>query len=175
MKIKFLIIGLMAISSFNAMSASSFILGPGINFLAGYKAVIVFTNGGNETVMDGSFNGCKAKLLSRLSFYSQSGVGIFNNPQCEPTYASIPELIQVWDFILDGPNPCLSCVLLNEITFKKLYKRKDEYIREVFYQYKIDRYQRELKYLQARYDLKGFENRVFELNKAIREEGVRSK
>ena len=135
--------------------------------VVGYSAYLVFEDGSISQPVGETEEECNERVAEIIAMEEARGNPLDEDrsiPSCRPIDERLPELppILIKDIPL-GP-VCRSCPLLGPDTFHLFYPEQELIIKDLYYQFGIDKYNNDLIMLQKMYDLKGFEQEVFKLN-----------
>ena len=138
------------------------------SFTTGYAGYVLFSDGHHSSPVGDTQEECQERLDQVISSYLGShDVSIREYLPCGPRTSTIPEVdVRAW-LKLDIPPVCLSCPLLGPETFEIFYPEFTGEIKNLYYGFKINKYNQELQALQRKYDLEGFEAEVFKLNNEL--------
>lgn len=145
-------------------------------FTTGYGSLVVFTDGHHDSPVGATEADCQRNRTRIINHYvamilDEEGevvaVDESRSTPCGPRTSSLPELdVAAWS-ALEIPVVCLSCPLIHPGSFEIYYPGFESEIKDLYYQHGIDQYNRELSELQEKFDLKGFEKAVYQLNNEI--------
>ncbi|WP_223787582.1 hypothetical protein [Marinicella meishanensis] len=154
-----------------------FILGMGLgsaaaqSFTTGYAALVSFSDRTTARPAGETQEACEENRQRLIDDYLAAHPGVIvledRSLPCGPRTSPAPDVdLRAW-LEIDIPPYCTSCPLLGPDTFKIFYPDFTAEIKELYYGYKINSYNKELRALQSQYDLAGFEAEVFKLNKEL--------
>lgn len=142
-------------------------------FTTGYSSLVVFTDGTSVQPVGETEAACQdneARIVTNyLAMPHPEPVAVDESRSlpCGPRTSTIPESdLAAWQKL---PNPpvCLSCPLLQPDTFEIYYPGFETKIKDLYYQYNINQYNKEFMQLQQKYNLQSFEKELFYLNNQL--------
>ncbi len=157
---------------FKIVALSLFVTGAWAqSFTTGYSSLVVFTDGHDTQPAGETEAAClsnEARIVSNyLDDHPEVMVDASKSLPCGPRTSTVPELDLVAWTKLEIPPVCSSCPLLQPDTFGLYYPDFEAEIKDLYFQYGIDQYNKELSILQQKFDLQNFEKEVFILNNEI--------
>ena len=160
---------LLVIYQGNVLSAPIVIISD--NFVTGYASLVTFSDRSYVSVVGSTHEMCENNRENVIEIYTNDPhdltVDESNSTPCGPRSDTFSRLaLQAWKDIGVGTR-CLSCPLLGQQSFKTFYPNNFVEIEQLFYQYRINEYNKQLNQLQKKFNLNGFEKDVFLLNKSI--------
>ncbi|WP_395377036.1 hypothetical protein [Marinicella sp. W31] len=132
----------------------------------GYSGYVVFSDGTSFSPFGTTQEICEANLRSIVDAYLASNphVEVLNDRSlpCGRRTEDISDIGFVGNLLPEIPK-CLTCPLLGPETFDTLYPDLYSEVKELYYQYKIDRYNQELLELQSHYNFRDFQKELYNL------------
>lgn len=141
------------------------------SFTTGYAALVVFSDGHRSQPVGETQAQCEENLQAAIDNHlmvnPSATVDASRSLPCGPRTSPAPDVdLRAW-LEIDIPPYCTSCPLLGPETFNIFYPDFTSQIKDLYYGFKINQYNKELRTLQSKYDLQGFEAEVFKLNNEL--------
>jgi hypothetical protein len=159
-----ILMSLFVLFSFNATAQT---------FTTGYGSLVVFTDGHSTRPAGETEATCQENEARIVANYlamphpEPVAVDETRSLPCGPRTSTVPELdLEAWRQ-LPVPPVCLSCPLLGPDTFEIYYPGFETKIKDLYYQYNINQYNKEFRLLQQKYELQSFEKELFYLNNQL--------